>query len=1077
MWNNFKNVFLNDLRYINKELGRIDLVVFSGDLTQSGSLDEFNLLNSQLAEIWSVLAEHGSAPFLFHVPGNHDLSRPDPKDAKVKMLAHWQNDADIPTEFWSKGETGQYSGVVKTAFSNYLTWAADLAASGIPLAPEVHGIIPGDHSVSININGISVGLIGLNSSFLHLGDREKGSLELSLHQLNAVTGEDPGSWVDKHEVNFLVTHHPPDWLSDSAGNDYQTEIAPTGRFTAHLFGHMHEPELIETKKGGSKGRRFVQASSLFGLEYLEDGKTERIHGYSAGQISIAPDEAFLRLWPRLSVVSKRSRDRKITPDHENFDLITGEEYLQESLTGLGKRGLSLVPADKKTEASVTVEVNPAAWEGALETTRYMLQESVPHLSIRLLQQRACIDSLRKSRLAWVAADWGLGSDGFIWSVLKGMGAEALPLYRISLKNYRDRDDFVTQFGVDVGCSFAEYSNALAAVGKAVLVLEEVPVSAVDYTGQRIECDVIKLTETILDFCPSLVLVVLSRTKPRGLSATTVLLEPLDEPETRSYLLGQPNLSSSTTSPTGVDLIFRRSGGLPGKIDSTLRTLRVLSLAELSIEGARDTSSVTISGESVPQALVQAIDELSNSKDSTITRSFWLLKVLAVLPHGETIERLKRVDSTLPVFSKHAEELLDRNLIQVRSSTVSLTSGHNSEDRLRILFAPQPVSDYVLSRMSKRELNSLVKKTLALYFGEKWRDGCGALRKLSGVLVSDEGTLVANPHSLVFRLLADDATWVNEKTTGSVFNLCRTYTYALIDGKHYRSTVVACKEILAVNGGRYMGQEVADIEFTFAKSLRMTGEDESARKLFERLSTSKASNARRADILLNLALALQRLDDPATLATAKKVIDLVPDTAHAMHAKSIIFELEEDKSNKKELMLLEQEARGRGFDVVANNLALQRVDSSTDRRINLNFSVLEDVHKSAIALNDKYTAARAMDKIGHLSMKASRTLSGDQVRSLMETYEYLYGERVETMFDNVHQTLWDYFERLNDVPNLLSLFRHSSFIWRLHDNENKERKYAEKLIANAKQILGVDILNADKDTAYFLLRAPKVTGED
>ena len=992
------------------------------------------------------------------------------------MLSYWKSDPDIPADFWQNGEKSQYSTVVRAAFENYISWANNLSELGIPLIDGVQGIIPGDRSASIEIDGISVGLVGLNSSFLHLGDNAKGSLELSLHQLNAVTGDDPAAWVEKHQVNFLVTHHPPDWLSETAHEGYQTEIAPTGRFTAHMFGHMHEPEILEIKKGGSKGRRFVQAASLFGLEYLGDGKSERIHGYSAGQISIASEQAILRLWPRISSVSKRSKDRKITPDHENFDLIIGKEYLEERLTDLGKGGQSLVPEEKKFELQLTVEVSHTAWESALNTTRSILQESPAHMPIRLLQQRLCIDNLRKSRLVWIVADWGLGSDGFLWSALKGMGAEALPSFRISLRNYVDRESFVTQFEIDVGCSFAEYSNALTAVGKAVLILDEAPVSPVDQHARRIEQDVFKLAEMILDFCPQLMLIVFSRSKPLNWPTVSILLEPLDEADTRSYLLSQPNLSASVTSPNGVNLIFRRSGGLPGKIDSTLRTLRVLSLAELSNETVRDTSSVPISGESVPFTLVQAIDELSTSKDSVVVRAYFLLKVLAILPHGETVERLKRVDPTLPIFSKHAEELLDRNLIQVRSSTISLTSDSSSNDRMRIIFAPQQVSDYVLSRMSEQEINSLVKKAVTLYFGEKWRDGGVALRKLSGVLVSDEGTLVANPHSLVLRLLADDTTWVDEKSPVPVFNLCRTYTRALIEGEHYRSAVVACKEILAANDERYAGQEVSDIEFTLARSLRMVGDHEQAREILERLKDQKASNQRRGHILLDLALTLDRLDDPATVAVANSVIELVPNSAHAMHAKSIILELEADKSNKKELILLEQDARRRGFNTVANNLALGRVAITTDRRVNLNFNVLEEVYKTAVAANDKYTAARAMDKIGRLALKASRALSEEQVRSLMDAYEYLYGERFQSIFDGVHASLWEYFEQLNDVPNLLSLFRHSSLIWRLNDDEEKERKYVERLISSAKQILGIDILNADKDTAYFLLRATKVTEE-
>ena len=1076
LWNNFKHVFLADLEHVIKKIGRLDLVIFSGDLTQRGSEEEFNVLTSQLIEMWEVFRSVGSDPLIFHVPGNHDLVRPAAKDARVKMLAHWQDDPDIPAEFWADGPSNQYKSVVTEAFGNYMEWSSSLHAVGIKTPAVIEGIIPGDRSASVEIDGISVGIIGLNSAFLHYSDNMQGKLELDLRQLNALTENNPPAWLQRQTINLLVTHHPPDWLSKEAGENYSTEIFPSGRFLAHLYGHMHEPDMEDTKKGGSKGRRFVQAASLFGMEYFGDGTKTRLHGYSCGQVIISDNEAKLRLWPRIGSVSKRSKDRKIAPDHENFDLKTGEEFTEDLLFLDGKVSSSLQSV-RREELSLTVEVTPAESQKVLETTRTYLGDAPQHVAIRLLEQRACIDGLKKNRLVWISADWGLGLDGFIWSVLKSSNIENLPFHRISLKNYTDRGNFITQFAIDNGCSFAEYSTALASAGEVVILLEDAPVSAIDAMGGRREHDALKLAQTLLDFCSNLKIFVSSRTRPVNVPITTVTLSPLDEAETRSYLLAHPSVGGNVGSPEGVNLIFRRSGGLPSKIDSGLKKLRVLSLAELADESAMGRASVAISGELVPDALVRAVAELRDSKDGLFARSFLLLKFLAVLPHGESIERLKRIEPTCPIFSSHAELLLDRDLVQVRSSTISLSNGRAAADRLKIIFAPQPVIEYILSLMSQQEILALVKKAIVLYFGDEWRTGHGSLRKLSGILVSDEGALVANPHSLVLRLLADDATWAGEHAPKSAFNLCRTYTSALLTGKHYRSAVIACKEVLAANDNRFAGPEINDIEFTLAQSLRMSGEHQEAREYIEKLLKGSLSNERKAHMLTVLAMIQQRLEDPAALQTARSVIEIKPDSANALQAKSIILELEEDKSNKRELVKLELEARKRGFDVVANNIALGRVSTSSERQTNLSFDVLNSVYSSAIDSDDKYTAARAMEKIGRISLHAGRALTEDQVRQLMETYEYLYGERFESLFESVHKSLWEYFESLNDVPNLLSLFRHSSFIWRLYDNDQSEKRYSDRLIAKAKKILAVDILKADKNTAYFLLRTPQGRQDD
>lgn len=283
LWPNFKAKFLEDLRRLSIDAGPIDLVLFSGDLTQNGAEDQYDLLTKELLEIWEMWDKLGQQPVLFTVPGNHDLVRPSAKDARVKIFTERGSDPDIVKEFWEEDDN-QYIQIVRSAFANYFTWQNGVSSQGIPLASIKTGYLPGDASSSLILNKVSVGLIGLNSSFLQLnGDDFNGKLELDLRQLNAITDENPPSWFEKHEINFLITHHPPSWLSLKAQKEFNTEIYPSGRFTAHLFGHMHEPNIVSIKRGGDSGRKSLQGSSIFGLEFLADGSTERVHGYSVGQ--------------------------------------------------------------------------------------------------------------------------------------------------------------------------------------------------------------------------------------------------------------------------------------------------------------------------------------------------------------------------------------------------------------------------------------------------------------------------------------------------------------------------------------------------------------------------------------------------------------------------------------------------------------------------------------------------------------------------------------------------------------------------------------------------------------------------
>jgi len=1066
LWPNFKSTFKDDLRRLADKAGPIDLVVFSGDMTQSGSKDEYVALTNELCEIFDVLDKLNQHPVFFSVPGNHDLVRPPENDACMKMLTRWNREPEVIKEFWEENNN-QYIKLVEGAFSNYMGWQDEAGRQGIKFAPLQKGLLPGDASSSLLLNEISVGLIGLNTSFLQLnGGNFNEKLALDYRQLNAVTDDDATRWCDKHDINFLITHHPVSWLSDKAQREFLAEMYPSGRFTAHLFGHMHEADLLTQHRGGDSGRKSFQSSSLFGMQYLGDGKTERIHGYSVGQISFEGDEVTWKLWPRKGAVNRASGNRLIVPDHDNFELVPGHEYQIEQLVKGTTTSKSVVIANSRPfDLAVAVDESAPQWNNALNSALYPLVSQIQHHAIRPLEQQACIEIIRQEKIAWVCADWGLGYGGFLWAVMNRMGRDIQPVYRITLENYSTREEFLSHFETLSGCSFAEFCKALAAAGPAFILLDEAPVSPGGHVGLAIERDVEKLAIMIRDFCPEIVVLLLARTTPRDHKIKVVTLEPLDEADTRTYLMAHPGASTELKSAHAVSEIYRRTDGLPGKIDSVLRTLRVVSLSELEPANLIESTSIVAKNESIPMSLVKAVTELSKSKDSISKRSYLLLKVLAILPNGESLERLKRIDHRYPIFPRNAEELLDRDLIQVRSSTTTLIGPHGGDEiRMKILVAPRPVRDYVLSQISNRDIDSLVLKATSLYFGETWRSGSAALQKLSGTLTSDDGSLMENPHTIVMRLLKNKAIWGTDGTATAVLNLCQLYCNALYKAKHYRNCATVCRDVLSITPETDFESHRNTIKTLLAGSLRMTGEYDEALLLFEQLLTLEQSKSNKAQTLLNYALCLQSLDDPKTIAVAKEVTILLPKSAHALQAQSIIIEMEHDADSLSKLLKIEKKARNLGHNTVANNLALDRVANNED------YSSLRLVHSTAVESGDTYTAARAVVKLGALSIKETGTLSNVDLNNLINAYQYFYGERFSSLFSKTHEALWIYFNNRSDVRNLLSLFRHSSFIWRLHGDETKEQVYVQELSDSARKILTTDILTADKNTAYFLVRA-------
>ncbi len=311
---------LADLEILHRD-GPIDLVLFTGDLTQSGEAKQFESLGTFLDVLLGRLRELGSEPVLFAVPGNHDLVRPDGSDMAAVVFDAWDKHPKVQEAFWdqdAKNHT-QYHKPIATAFSNYRSFAkAWLRKHPLPAWVDVRaqGLVPGDFAATIDRNGAKLMIAGLNSAFLQLGDGYyKGRLELSPRQLGQVAGP---RWEESHDAALLLSHHPPDWLSPRSLQDYKSLLTQRERFAAHLYGHMHVPQVLQHSEGGGSERFRIQAASLWSRDrFGKDSEELRLHGYSVGQIDL--DENLLRLWPR-EYVEKADGEWRFEPDNRRYYL-------------------------------------------------------------------------------------------------------------------------------------------------------------------------------------------------------------------------------------------------------------------------------------------------------------------------------------------------------------------------------------------------------------------------------------------------------------------------------------------------------------------------------------------------------------------------------------------------------------------------------------------------------------------------------------------------------------------------------------------------------------------------------------
>ncbi|MDO8946635.1 MAG: metallophosphoesterase [Desulfocapsaceae bacterium] len=318
LWPNMEEIFLNDLKFLQEQIGPWDMVLFTGDLTQRGTKPEFDEVDKLLQKFWSRFKEWRLTPELLAIPGNHDLVRPDEFDPSlINLLHNWGSQA-VQTPFWEKADSPQRA-LISTAFQNFFHWWEH---TSIPKpAGFSSGLLPGDCSVSCKIGtDFNLGIVGLNSAYLQLaGGNFENKLHLDVRQLHAACNGNGADWTKQHDLCLLLTHHPETWLSAEAKKHFLSEIhSPPERFALHLFGHMHEGNLITVSQGGGSERRRQQGSSLFGLESWGEKGEKRKHGYSLCELQLKDNEYRLRIWPR-RVSEKQGGGWKLGRD-DSFDL-------------------------------------------------------------------------------------------------------------------------------------------------------------------------------------------------------------------------------------------------------------------------------------------------------------------------------------------------------------------------------------------------------------------------------------------------------------------------------------------------------------------------------------------------------------------------------------------------------------------------------------------------------------------------------------------------------------------------------------------------------------------------------------
>lgn len=1059
LWPNLRAEFERDLSVLVEKNGTIDLVFFTGDLVQSGQRAQFDELEKCLQQLWGVFTRTGSSPKLITVPGNHDLRRPGLYKAPSLALSSWNNQPLIRESFWGDARGGLRKQVTKW-FAEYTNW---LDNTKIPLLEVNRGYLPGDISGTFEKQGVKVGILGLNTTFLQFGP---GDLERKLvcctEQIHEACPHDYTKWIDEHHLSILLTHHPSSWLTEEANAEFYREIFPPGRFRWHLCGHLHEAETSKFSTGGAEVRRCHQGASLFGLEFVGDQKKQRrIHGYLFGSWLFTNSIVSESLFPRIAI-EKSSKELRLEPDLkqtldanqamvESFQIKVFHEDLTTESQEMAPQSEEWADIEKKLSID-----SDEMHRRLSRPLRFTTPSQASYQAIRLDERQAVTGALVEHRKVWIVADWGLGKDGFLATVTIPSDSEFAHDFKFEERLFHFRCDSLNKSSeledglrAQLGQSVQEFLEAVSVSGPACIILDGIqPTLAVDHEFN----DLLKQINLWIEHAANLFVIVVSRGVP-GNGIKRIDLRPLDLPDLRSYIERHPHCQPDLLAVEPLERIFQSSGGVIVHVDRILDQLRVASLnAVLDEEMSLDEIAAT--EQSLHQALVKAIAAVRKTDSESGSRAFKLLVSLSLLTNGETIEQVKRFLPAQPFYLRDAE-LLDRNslvdiiaLSSVYTSLVydskTLASGVAGPKILRV---PRQVRDCVMSLITDEEKQEFIDAAADFYFGTAWRTGRKPkLRKMPAEYRDYIANGVGNEYGIVQMLIGSTGGENSLHSLRAAVKLGTHYCGVLRSAARHQDLRVASRGLIRILEGCSLNSELGQLHKLAGEACRMTDHCEEAIEHYGcalDLTVGTDGDESRARTLLELCICLENLNriEEAEDAARKALALAHPKSSIESEAKAKLLDFQ-PASAERDRLLLENErtARDNGWITHANNLALTRAYTTEDDMDAC--TILDAVLSSQGGGWNSHRAiiekATRVIKIGDFSL-----LSGRDIKNLQVAYAFCHSQRL-ALFNSCHRALWKIMEQQNRLDVLYKLFKHGSFIWQLRGERDIELRYYNRL---------------------------------
>lgn len=692
------------------------------------------------------------------------------------------------------------------------------------------------------------------------------------------------------------------------------------------------------------------------------------------------------------------------------------------------------------------------------------------MDCRRLEAREAISSLDKCSMVWIVAEQDMAGDEFLASLLHARGEDGKAVYRLDLQSFTGiSDDLDSLQGVIIGGNINSFCEQLEAED-AYLLLDEVCVIGTPDEKRNLVLGVETITKIFLDFCKSLKIIVRSSVGFSVPGVKPVVLQALDEPESKVYVELHPYAENVGVNELNSGAVYAFTAGLPGRIDDLLSELRFSSFDSIAL-GSSDES---IDEEAtIPTSLRQEIERLKGGSDHEVN-IYNLLVALTFFKNGENVSTIKYFGGCRRLRPGMASHLVSVGLAEL-SETNELNGTQADSDKF-VAVKPS-VQRFIHKTLGEERLVEGFEDAADVYFGKGWKIGESLkIHRSFGFSVYRLSSVVEQNATLILaRLISDALASENEESKSKRvvdrIKVLHDYLQRLAEAGKYLFVVRLCRALLPKLSEYDEHHFVKNIRLQFARSLRMLGEYEEAIAECERLLKEENPAEVRASLYINMAYAYENLEDvDRAKEFANSVMKIKRAVSSRFHAESILVGLSDDEHKYKRLVELADKARAKGAKLASNTIRLDIIAEINNPRVQLDeyYKLAELAAKDG----DHFNMMRARIWWFELAIELEVDINPKRIQDLLDAYTYSCSQRQRQMFMQSHAALWELLEKEEQVEGLFKLFRHSSTLQRLTGKVQTELMYLKRLCryVNLKGFEGIFRDSRMPALRYFATRA-------